>query len=144
MVPYIRSGAGGASRTPLRTSNLHTELCHAGADMVMLGSMLAGTDETPGQVFQSKDNKRYKVYRGMASPEAQIAWRGEARSLEGISTTIPSKGPVEDILKRRERNIKSGLSYTGSRDLKEFRGMARFIRQSSSGLMESRTHILNK
>ena len=80
----------------------------------------------------------------MASPEAQIAWRGEARSLEGISTTIPYKGPVEDILKRLERNIKSGLSYTGSRDLKEFRGMARFIRQSSSGLMESRTHILNK
>ena len=63
----------------------------AGADMVMLGSVLAGTEETPGQTFQSTDNKRYKVYRGMASPEAQIAWRGHARSLEGISTTIPYK-----------------------------------------------------
>lgn len=128
----------------IKTSGDVVKSLAAGADMVMLGSMLAGTDETPGEVFQSKDNKRYKVYRGMASPEAQIAWRGEARSLEGISTTIPYKGPVEDILKRLERNIKSGLSYTGSRNLKEFRGMAKFIKQSSSGLMESRTHILRK
>ena len=128
----------------IKTSGDIVKSLAAGADMVMLGSMLAGTDETPGQVFQSKDNKRYKVYRGMASPEAQIAWRGEARSLEGISTTIPYKGPVENILKKLERNIKSGLSYTGSRNLKELRGMANFIRQSSSGLMESRTHILNK
>lgn len=116
----------------------------AGADMVMLGSMLAGTDETPGQVFQSSDNKRYKVYRGMASPEAQIAWRGEARSLEGISTTIPYKGPVSNILHKLERNIKSGLSYTGARNLSEFRHKARFIKQTSSGLSESRTHILSR
>ena len=116
----------------------------AGADMVMLGSMLAGTSETPGEVFQTNDNKKYKVYRGMASPEAQIAWRGQARSLEGISTTIPYKGPVEAVLGKLERNIKSGLSYTGSRDLKEFRAKAKFIRQTPSGLAESRTHILNR
>lgn len=116
----------------------------AGADMVMLGSMLAGTEETPGQVFQTNDNKRYKVYRGMASPEAQIAWRGMARSLEGISTTIPYKGRVEDILSKLERNIKSGLSYTGARNLSELRSKARFIKQTSSGLSESRTHILSR
>lgn len=116
----------------------------AGADMVMLGSMLAGTDETPGDVFQSNDNKQYKVYRGMASPEAQIAWRGQARSLEGISTTVPFKGSVKDILRKLERNIRSGLSYTGARNLQEFRHKAQFIRQTSSGLSESRTHILSK
>lgn len=116
----------------------------AGADMVMLGSMLAGTEETPGDVFQSNDNKRYKVYRGMASPEAQIAWRGQARSLEGISTTVPYKGPVREILRKLEKNIKSGLSYTGARNLQEFRHNAQFIRQTSSGLSESRTHILNR
>lgn len=116
----------------------------AGADMVMLGSMLAGTEEAPGDVFQSNDNKRYKVYRGMASPEAQIAWRGMARSLEGISTTIPYKGEVEHILHKLERNIKSGLSYTGARNLKEFRSKAKFIKQTHSGLAESRTHILSK
>ena len=116
----------------------------AGASMVMLGSMLAGTAETPGEVFQSNDNKKYKVYRGMASPEAQIAWRGQARSLEGISTTVPYKGPVVDILHHLEKNIKSGLSYTGARNLKEFRARAKFIRQTSSGLFESKTHILNR
>lgn len=116
----------------------------AGADMVMLGSMLAGTDETPGEVFQSADNKRYKVYRGMASPEAQIAWRGQARSLEGISTTVPWKGPVKAILDRLEKNIKSGLSYSGCRSLPEFRSRSKFIRQTSSGLSESKTHILSK
>ena len=78
----------------------------------------------------------------MASPEAQIAWRGEARSLEGISTTIPYKGPVEDILYKLERNIKSGLSYTGATNLKELRAKARFVKQTTSGLSESRTHIL--
>lgn len=111
--------------------------------MVMLGSMLAGSKETPGDIFESNDGKRYKVYRGMASPEAQIAWRGQARSLEGISTTVPYKGEVEDILRKLDRNIKSGLSYTGARNLKEFRAKAQFIKQTSSGLVESRTHILN-
>lgn len=114
----------------------------AGADMVMLGSMLAGTQETPGEVFQTNDNKSYKVYRGMASPEAQIAWRGSARSLEGISTTVPYKGPVRDILFKLEKNIKSGLSYSGARNLKEFRAKARFLKQTPSSLKESNTHIL--
>jgi IMP dehydrogenase len=114
----------------------------AGADMVMLGSMLAGTNETPGQVFRSNSNKTYKVYRGMASPEAQIAWRGHARSLEGISTTVPHKGAAENILQTIERNIKSGLSYTGAYNLQELRSKSRFVRQSSSGLAESNTHIL--
>jgi len=116
----------------------------AGADMVMLGSMLAGTRQTPGEVFQSNDNKRYKVYRGMASPEAQIAWRGETRSLEGISTTVPYKGGVEEILTRLEKNIKSGLSYSGARNLIDFRSCARFVKQSAAGLSESQTHIINK
>ena len=114
----------------------------AGADMVMLGSMLAGTDETPGEVFQTNEDKKYKVYRGMASPEAQIAWRGQARSLEGVSTTVPYKGPVRQILHKLERNIKSGLSYSGCKDLKEFRSKATFIRQTPLGMVESQTHIL--
>lgn len=116
----------------------------AGADAVMLGSVLAGSLETPGDVFESNNNNKYKVYRGMASPEAQIAWRGQARSLEGISTTVPYKGEVSNILRKLEKNIKSGLSYTGARNLQELRHKSKFIMQTSSGLLESRTHILNK
>ncbi len=115
----------------------------AGADFVMLGSMLAGTDQSPGQVFTSAEGKRYKVYRGMASPEAQIAWRGNARSLEGVSTTISYKGCVTSILEKLERNIKSGLSYSGARDIAEFQAKSKFIKQTSASMVESGTHILN-
>ena len=116
----------------------------AGADFVMLGSMLAGTSETPGTTLKGNSGEQYKVYRGMASPEAQIAWKGSARSLEGISTTVPYKGYATDVLDETSRNIKSGLSYSGALDLSELRAKAEFIRQSSSGLDESRTHILRR
>jgi len=128
----------------IKTAGDITKALAAGADMVMLGSMLAGSKQTPGEIFQSNDNKKYKVYRGMASPEAQIAWRGQARSLEGVSTTIDYKGCVSDILYKLDRNIKSGLSYTGARNLAEFRHKAEFIKQTPSGLLESKTHILAK
>lgn len=116
----------------------------AGADFVMLGSLLAGTDESPGQVFSSADGKRYKVYRGMASAEAQIDWRGEARSLEGVSTTVPWKGSVEKILKDLEQNIRSGFSYTGAENIADMYCHAKFTRQTQAGMRESFTHILTK
>ena len=115
----------------------------AGADFVMLGSLLAGTDESPGSVFESSNGKKYKVYRGMASVEAQVDWRGEARSLEGISTTIPYKGSVKPILDALRQNIKSGLSYSGARSISEFQSKAKFILQTTAGQLESNTHILN-
>lgn len=116
----------------------------AGADFVMLGSLLAGTDESPGSVHSSSNGKKYKVYRGMASVEAQVDWRGEARSLEGISTTIPHKGSVKPILDALAQNIKSGLSYSGSRNIQEFQSKAQFILQTAAGQSESSTHILSK
>ena len=128
----------------IKTSGDIVKALAAGADFVMLGSMLAGTDESPGEVFESNEGKRYKVYRGMASPEAQIAWRKEVRSLEGISTTIPYKGPVLDVLTKLTKNIKSGLSYSGARNLTEFQAKASFIKQTTLGLKESKTHILTR
>jgi IMP dehydrogenase len=116
----------------------------AGADFVMLGSLLAGTEESPGQVFSSNEGKKYKVYRGMASSEAQIAWKGTANSLEGISTTIPYKGSVNNVLSLLDQNIRSGLSYSGARNLKEFRGRVKMIEQTSAGMKESSTHILKR
>lgn len=128
----------------IRTAGDIVKSLAAGADFVMLGSMLAGTDQSPGDVFQNNEGKKYKVYRGMASVEAQKDWRGEARSLEGISTTIPYKGSVVDILESLAINIKSGLSYSGARNIRELQAKARFIAQSSAGQSESNTHILNR
>ena len=115
----------------------------AGADFVMLGSMLAGTDESPGEIFTS-GNKKYKVYRGMASRSAQMDWRGQSSSPEGISTTIPYKGPVADILRDIAGNVRSGFSYTGARDLREFQENATFLAQTFAGQHESSTHILQQ
>jgi len=114
----------------------------AGADFVMVGSMLAGTTETPGEVFLGKTDKKYKIYRGMASANAQNAWRGNSSTPEGISTTVPYKGSVEQILQNIAGGIRSGLSYSGARTLAEFQAKATFLLQSSAGQLESNTHIL--
>ena len=116
----------------------------AGADFVMLGSMLAGTDQSPGELFQGNDGNKYKVYRGMASVEAQTDWRGEARSLEGISTTIPYKGCVVDVVHDLLQNVRSGLSYSGARNVTQLQARAEFIVQSSASQVESSTHILRR
>jgi IMP dehydrogenase len=116
----------------------------AGADFVMLGSLLAGTDEAPGDIFENLHGERYKAYRGMASQEAQMDWRGSTSSLEGIATTIPYKGTVSFILGDLERGIRSGLSYTGARTLVELQARATFVKQTSAGQVESSTHILRR
>ena len=112
----------------------------AGADFVMLGSVLAGTDETPGDIINTRKGK-YKTYRGMASRDAQIEWRGRTSSVEGIATSVPCKGPVSDVLHTLERGIRSGFSYSGARTLGELQSKAKFLRQTGSGQTESSTHI---
>ena len=87
----------------------------AGADAVMIGSLLAGTIEAPGDIIYDKERNSYKTYRGMASKEAQVAWRGRAASVEGISAMVPTKGPVSVVMDRISLGIRSGLSYTGAR-----------------------------
>ena len=116
----------------------------AGADFVMVGSLLAGTAETPGELFESKRGKKYKVYRGMASKEAQKDWRGTHSSNEGISTTVPFKGPVAGILEDLENGIRSGLSYSGSRTIYGLQFKAQFVKQTGAGQIESSTHILRR
>jgi len=116
----------------------------AGADFIMVGSLLAGTAETPGELFESKRGKKYKVYRGMASKEAQKDWRGTHSSNEGISTTVPFKGPVKDVLEDLENGIRSGLSYSSSRTIYGLQFKAQFIKQTPAGQVESSTHILRR
>ena len=113
----------------------------AGADAVMVGSLLAGTTETPGEVFMGAKGDRWKTYRGMASKEAQVEWRGKYSSFEGVATRVPHRGPVGIILEDLEKGIRSGFSYTGARTLRELQTKAQFVEQTTSGLSESRTHI---
>lgn len=115
----------------------------AGADFVMIGSMLAGTDEAPGEVIELPQGT-VKEYRGMASREAQHNWRGTSSAPEGITTFIPYKGPVDAILDDIKGHLRSGLSYSGARSIKELQNKAIFIRQTASGAEEAMTHILHR
>ena len=115
-----------------------------GADLVMVGSMLAGTPEAPGEVIELNSGEMRKVYRGMASREAQMDWKGSARSLEGISSSVRLKPPAYDILTDVSFNIKSGLSYSGARSISEFQKVVKYVFQSPASQVESSTHILHR
>ena len=116
----------------------------AGADAVMCGSVFSGTDETPGKVIEEGDGTRWKNYRGMASKEAQVNWRGRYSSHEGVSTRVPYRGSVNKLLEDIERGLRSGLSYSGARNVAELQSKAEFVIQTSAGLGESKTHITNR
>lgn len=115
----------------------------SGADFVMLGSLLAGTKEAPGELISTVEGTR-KVYRGMASREAQNDWRGKSSTPEGISTTISYKGELSPIFNDLIGGIKSGFSYSGAKNISEFKEKARMIQQTTAGQYESWTHILGK
>ncbi len=125
----------------IRNSGDMVKALAAGADFVMVGSLLSGTEETPGPVIRGKDGRSFKTYRGMASPEAQVRWRGKASSLEGVSTMVLYRGSVVPIIEELAVGIRSGLSYSGSRNILELQSKAEFIKQTSSGIVESGTHI---
>ena len=108
----------------------------AGADYVMLGSMLAGHTECPGQMISLRD-KKYKIYRGMASFETTK----EKRHVEGVQAMIPHKGPLSDTLSDIRDSLLSALSYTGALTLDEFRESAMFYYNSTNTTKENDTHI---
>ena len=126
----------------IRSSGDIVKAYAAGADFVMVGSVLAGAKETPGEVFSKASGKKYKVYRGMASSSAQEAWRGKSSTPEGVSTTILYKGKAKNILENLRGGIRSGFSYSGCRSFSEFQAKAKFIKQTNAGQVESGTHIL--
>ena len=128
----------------IRTAGDIVKALAAGADFVMLGSLLAGTDEAPGEVVAFPNNVMKKRYRGMASKEAQMEWRGNYSSNEGITTFIDHKGSVVDILQDLRGGVLSGLSYSGCRTIKGLQTKAKWTKQTTAGQSESRTHILSK
>lgn len=115
----------------------------AGADFIMIGSLLAGTNQTPGAV-SSVDGNKYKIYRGMASKEAQTNWKGTAGFSEGISTMVPYKGDAGYVLKELREGVLSGFSYSGAKNMEELWFKSKFIRQTAAGQFESSTHITKK
>lgn len=132
-VPIIADGG-------VKTSGDIVKVFAAGAESVMLGSMLSGTIETPGEIIGGK-----KQYRGMASKSAQVSWRGgvpEGMAPEGESTYVTVKGHVKDVIFELTGGIRSGMSYLNSTTLVEVKKNAHFIEMSSSGMNESRAHGL--
>jgi len=122
----------------------------AGADCVMVGSLLAGTDETPGEVFLYQ-GRSYKTYRGMGSVSAMA--RGSADRYfqqeikdtlklvpEGIEGQVPYKGPVANVVHQLVGGLRAAMGYVGAKDLAQFHDKAQFVRISSAGLRESHVH----
>ena len=122
----------------------------AGADCAMVGSLLAGTDETPGEVFLYQ-GRSYKTYRGMGSVGAMA--RGSADRYfqqeikdtlklvpEGVEGQVPYKGPVANVVHQLVGGLRAAMGYVGAKDLAEFHDKAEFVRISGAGLRESHVH----
>ena len=143
-IPIISDGG-------TRTSGDATKALAAGASSVMLGSMLGGTDESPGSTI-SKNGKRYKIYRGMASLAAARGRKSKETGLidlgddlndyvaEGVEAFVPYKGSVTDILTQITGGIRSGLSYCGGHTIEQMQENAEFIKMSGAGFAESKPH----
>jgi len=120
----------------------------AGADTVMIGYFLSGTDESPGQIIDI-EGKKYKNYRGMASYDATIqklsleGKKEEIISIEGEMTLVPYKGPAEPIIDKILGGLASGMTYVGALEIEKLKGKADFIEISQAGYQESIAHGLN-
>jgi guanosine monophosphate reductase len=142
--PAIPNGlliADGGCRTP---GDIAKALA-AGADLVMLGGMLAGTDETPGEVIDGLKpdwSEKFKTYRGSASKESYDTQGKDQAYItaEGESFTVPYKGPVSEVLQDIEGGLRSAFSYVGAKNIKEFQEKAELVRVTNSGYLEGTAH----
>ncbi len=142
-VPVIADGG-------IRTSGDIAKALAAGASTCMVGSLLAGTEEAPGETFLYQ-GRAYKSYRGMGSVGAMA--RGSADRYfqqdikdqlklvpEGIEGQVPFKGSARDVIHQLVGGVKAAMGYTGARSLDELRAKARFVRITGAGLKESHVH----
>jgi IMP dehydrogenase len=142
-VPVIADGG-------IRTSGDAAKALAAGAGTVMIGSLLAGTDEAPGETFLYQ-GRAYKSYRGMGSVgamgrgSADRYFQGDIKDQlklvpEGIEGQVPYKGPARDVIHQLVGGIKAAMGYTGSATLKDMRERAKFVQITNAGLKESHVH----
>ena len=147
-VPVIADGGG-------RFSGDAAKALAAGGHSVMVGSLFAGTEESPGEV-ELYQGRSYKSYRGMGSLGAMSRDQGsrdryfqdsttELEKLvpEGIEGRVPYKGPLAAVIDQLTGGLRASLGYTGCRDLREFREKARFVRLTGAGMRESHVHDVN-
>jgi IMP dehydrogenase len=131
-VPVIADGG-------IRNSGDVSKALALGSSTVMLGSLLAGTEEAPGLLIQ-KSNGLYKKYSGAASFDTKVTYGQEIRNIEGESTIIPYKGKLDLVISSLLDGVKSALSYAGANNLKEFR--PEYIQITNSGINEAKPHLL--
>ncbi len=142
-VPVIADGG-------IRTSGDVAKALAAGASSVMIGSLLAGTEEAPGETFLYQ-GRVYKSYRGMGSVGAMA--RGSADRYfqqdikdqlklvpEGIEGQVPFKGPAKDVIHQLVGGVRAAMGYTGARTIEELQQRARFVQITNAGLAESHVH----
>jgi IMP dehydrogenase len=142
-VPVIADGG-------IRTSGDIAKALAAGASTVMVGSLLAGTQDAPGETFLYQ-GRSYKSYRGMGSVGAMA--RGSADRYfqqditdqlklvpEGIEGQVPYKGPVSEIIHQLVGGVKAAMGYTGSATISDLQKRAKFVRITNAGLSESHVH----
>ena len=147
-VPVISDGG-------IRNSGDLTKALAAGSSSVMVGSLLGGTDESPGKTLV-KNGKKYKIYRGMASFYASLGrkYREEGEQLiesedlndyvpEGVEAMVSYKGSVVEIIRQLVGGLRSGLSYCGAKTINEMQQNAEFVRITTAGYIESQPHDVN-
>jgi IMP dehydrogenase len=139
-VPLIADGG-------VKYSGDITKAIAAGADAVMIGSLLAGTDESPGETILYQ-GRTFKTYRGMGSLGAMAAGSTDRYAQdpnaklvpEGIEGRVASKGPLSELVYQLVGGLKSGMGYCGTKNIRELQQNARFLRISPAGLRESHVH----
>lgn len=144
-IPVISDGG-------IRNSGDVTKALAAGSSSIMIGSLLGGTDESPGKTLV-KNGKKYKIYRGMASFYASLGrrYREEGAQVvdsddlndyvpEGVEAMVQYKGSVVEIVRQLVGGLRSGLSYCGAKNISEMQKNAEFIRITSAGYIESQPH----
>eukprot|EP00761_Pharyngomonas_kirbyi_P012237 gb/GECH01012264.1/.p1 GENE.gb/GECH01012264.1/~~gb/GECH01012264.1/.p1 ORF type:complete len:477 (+),score=113.90 gb/GECH01012264.1/:1-1431(+) len=143
-IPVIADGG-------ISSSGSVTKALAAGASTVMLGSLLAGTDESPGRVLL-KDGRKVKIIRGMAGYGANMS-KQERESMkvdvfevvpEGVEGMVPYRGPAQDVCQQMIGGLKSGISYCGATDILDMQKNAQFVRMSGAGKKESGSHDIDK
>ena len=119
----------------------------AGADLIMMGGLLAGCEESPGAVVHYQ-GRNFKTYRGMGSLGAMRAGSGDRYGqngsgklvAEGVEARVPYKGMLADVIFQLVGGLRSGMGYLGAKSLQELRDHARFVRITAGGLQESHPH----